>query len=201
MKLFYWLYSKITGFVSKLADNDPDTVKRVIHAEIAKGKNQLQTLCMQEAALKSQLVTANISVEELKKQAKEVREAVQNRITNITDADLLKKAAITVLNADGLVTQQKHIIESIEKSIESIRLAQSDLRVQIMQAELHLSEITAGLVVVNARTFKIEVSDKVSEYKTQIAGKTQYLDMMAYQESSYSDSDITETINKLKGTK
>lgn len=51
MKLFHFIKSKLSAATSKLVDNDPDTVEAVINSEIAKGKNPLQTLCIEEARL------------------------------------------------------------------------------------------------------------------------------------------------------
>ena len=55
MKLIHFIKSKLSAVTSKLADNDPNTVKAVINSinsEIAKGKNPLQALCIEEARQK-----------------------------------------------------------------------------------------------------------------------------------------------------
>ena len=80
MKLFHFIKSKLSAATSKLADNDLDTVKAVINSEIAKGKNPLQTLRIEEARLKQQLAVANESLKQPVEKATQARKELTDKV-------------------------------------------------------------------------------------------------------------------------
>lgn len=198
MKLFHFVRSKLSAVTSKLADNDLDTVKAVVNSEIAKGKNHLQTLCIEEARLKQQLVVANESLKQSVEKATQARKELTDKVKQGISEQALKPQAMFVLGRDRLVERRVGVISNIEENIEKIQYMQTDLQLQIAEAEMHLSEIAFGLVIINAKTFRIDVNDKIMSYKSNIEGKEKYLEMTEPSQT-YTDEEIKNLFTELKG--
>lgn len=196
MKLLHYIAAKITSFVDNLADNDAGTVRRVIESEIQKGRNQLQELCIEEAKLVKHLAQAQTNLEMLKNKANQAEAALKEKMANL-DESALKQNAAFVLKQHCLVNKQQNAIDNIYSTISNIRTMQTDLHIQITEAEMHLSEIAAGMVVIDAKQFKIGTSEAIDKYKAQLDGKNKYHEMTV-PTSDIDDSALEQFIARLK---
>ena len=178
MNLLQYIIAKITSFVDSLADNDAATVRRVIESEIRKGRSQLQDLCVEEARLVKHLDQAQENLKTLKTKAAQSEKALKEKMAGL-DESALKQNAAFVLKQHQLVDKQQKAIDNIYSTIDSIRTMQSDLYIQITEAEMHLSEIAASLVVIDAKQFKIGTFKTIDKYKAQLECKNKYYELTA----------------------
>lgn len=196
MKILHYIAAKLASFVDNLADNDAETVRRVIEAEIKKGRSQLQELCIEEAKLVKHLSQAQTNLKSLKTKADQAEAALKEKMSTLDEATLKQNAAF-VLRQHQLVDKQQKTIDGIYSTIDNIRTIQTDLQIQITEAEMHLSEIAAGLVVIDAKQFKIGAFDTIDKYKAQLDGKNKYHELTT-PSSDIDDAVVEQFIARLK---
>ena len=194
MNFFKWLYLKFKAYGDNKLKSDVDASVEYIKSEIKKGTVQLQNLCIEEERIKSKITEVSVS---RNKYEKELHQA-NKKIATEEDESKLKMLAISAIGIKRIYDRQEELVKRLTQSLESIQIAQANLNIQIAEASLYQSEISAGLNMIDSRKFKIDVETFAKESKIYIDGKNNFLDKTQGTDHQIQPEDVNEYISSIK---
>ena len=143
MNFFKSLYLKFKAYGDNKLKSDVDASVEYIKSEIKKGTVQLQNLCIEEERIKSKITEVS---ESSNKYEKELHQA-NKKIATEEDESKLKMLAISAIGIKRIYDRQEELVKRLTQSLESIQIAQANLNIQIAEASLYQSEISAAPIV------------------------------------------------------
>ena len=120
------------------------------------------------------------------------------KIATEEDESKLKMLAISAIGIKRIYDRQEELVKRLTQSLESIQIAQANLNIQIAEASLYQSEISAGLNMIDSRKFKIDVETFAKESKIYIDGKNNFLDKTQGTDHQIQPEDVNEYISSIK---